>query len=177
MKGNLRIVSVNIVPVPRTSDESSPFTPNTSPNVEYGSNTHVFIVRCQRIGDPALEVTFVAAGLRRGILSAVRHICSREVSQRPTTPFSHISMQMRAVGHKWSCWTARIQTCSKRTIIGVVRGPDKSNPTEFAVGHRQWPESKEHTGLILSNQKIKPNGQKLVEYLVGEVVILTNGPD
>jgi hypothetical protein len=61
----------------------------------------VFIVRCQRIGDPALEVTFVAAGLRRGNLSAVlAYLCSREVSQRPTTPFSHISLQMRAVGHE-----------------------------------------------------------------------------
>jgi hypothetical protein len=37
---------------------------------------------------------------------------------------------------------------------------------------------KERTGLFFfSESKIKLNGQKLVEYLVGEVVILMNGPD
>jgi hypothetical protein len=139
----------------------------------------VFIVRCQRIGDPALEVTFVAAGLRRGNLSAVLaylYVVGRFRSVRQRHFRTYLCRCALSVT-KWSCRTARIQTCSKRTIIGVVRPPDKSNPKEFAVDHRQSPKAKEHTGLILSNQKITPNVQKLVEYLAGEVVILTNGPD
>jgi hypothetical protein len=30
---------------------------------------------------------------------------------------------------------------------------------------------------VSSESKLKPNGKNLVEYLVGEVVILANGPD
>jgi hypothetical protein len=36
----------------------------------------------------------------------------------------------------------------------------------------------EGTGeLLYSESKIMPNGQNLVDHLVGEVVTLTNGPD
>jgi hypothetical protein len=51
----------------------------------------------------------------------------------------------------------------------------KTSPNRFRVGPSAmaWIERAQWT--ISSESKIKPNGQKLVENLVGEVVILTNG--
>jgi hypothetical protein len=63
--------------------------------------------------------------------------------------------------------------------IGLIpkQAEDKTIPPDFVMDTRQWHESKEHIGLFLLNQKNKPNGQKLVDHLVDEFVILTNGPD
>jgi hypothetical protein len=36
----------------------------------------------------------------------------------------------------------------------MKQAEDKTNPTDFAVSHRQWHGSKEHTALFLLNQKL-----------------------
>jgi hypothetical protein len=68
--------------------------------------------------------------------------------------------------------------CDKESEeILAKQAEDKTNPIDFALDPpaMAWIERAHWT--VSSESKLKPNGQNLIEYLVGEVVILANGPD